>query len=142
MQLRSLVLLHALFLSLSQLLILAHQHMCTGTNIYVCNMYTMHTELQNRLLQNIRGGKRGNFHGFQQNANVLPLKLFLLHLKLFLLLFSFILICAHSKICIAEALVGFKAANRKSFPYIMHIVDEPQKFSPLNVLSYIYIYGN
>ena len=67
---------------------------------------------------------------------LLYLKLFLLHLKLFLLNFSFILICARSKICIAEAHVGFKAANRKSFPYIMHIVDEPQKFSPSNVLLY------
>ena len=32
--------------------------------------------------------------------------------------------------------MGFKAANRKSFPYIMHIVDEPRKFSPSNVLTY------
>ena len=32
--------------------------------------------------------------------------------------------------------MGFKAANRKGFPYIMHIVDEPQKFSPSNVLMY------
>ena len=47
-----------------------------------------------------------------------------------------ILICAHSKIRIAEARVGFKAANRESFPYIMHIVDEPRKFSPSNVLTY------
>ena len=37
---------------------------------------------------------------------------------------------------IAEARVGFKAANRESFPYIMHIVDEPRKFSPSNVLTY------
>ena len=28
------------------------------------------------------------------------------------------------------------SANRKSFPYIMNIVDELQKFSPLNVLLY------
>ena len=47
-----------------------------------------------------------------------------------------ILICAHSRIRIAEARVGFKAANRESFPYIMHIVDEPRKFSPSNVLTY------
>ena len=47
-----------------------------------------------------------------------------------------ILTCAHSKIRIAEARVGFKAANRESFPYIMHIVDEPRKFSPSNVLTY------
>ena len=32
--------------------------------------------------------------------------------------------------------MGFKAANRESFPYIIHIVDEPQKFSPSNVLTY------
>ena len=51
---------------------------------------------------------------------------------------NFIPICAHSKIRIAEARVGFKAANRESFPYIMHTVDEPRKFSPLNVLG-IYI---
>ena len=49
---------------------------------------------------------------------------------------NFILICAHSKIRIAEARVGSKAANRESFPYIMHIVDEPRKFSPSNVLTY------
>ena len=49
---------------------------------------------------------------------------------------NFILICAHSKIRIAEARVGFKAANRESFPYIMHIVDEPRKFSPSNVSTY------
>ena len=49
---------------------------------------------------------------------------------------NFILICAQSKIRIAEARVGFKAANRESFPYIMHIVDEPRKFSPSNVLTY------
>ena len=49
---------------------------------------------------------------------------------------NFVLICAHSKIRIAEARVGFKAANRESFPYIMHIVDEPRKFSPSNVLTY------
>ena len=49
---------------------------------------------------------------------------------------NFILICAHSKIRIAEARVGFKAANRENFPYIMHIVDEPRKFSPSNVLMY------
>ena len=49
---------------------------------------------------------------------------------------NYILICAHSKIRIAEARVGFKAANRESFPYIMHIVDEPRKFSPSNVLTY------
>ena len=49
---------------------------------------------------------------------------------------NFILICAHSKIRIAEARVGFKAANRESFPYTIHIVDEPRKFSPLNVLTY------
>ena len=42
----------------------------------------------------------------------------------------------HSKIRIAEARVGFKAANRESFPYIMHIVDEPRKFSPSNVMTY------
>ena len=48
---------------------------------------------------------------------------------------NFILICAHSKIRIAEARVGFKAV-RESFPYIMHIVDEPRKFSPSNVLTY------
>ena len=53
---------------------------------------------------------------------------------------NFILICAHSKIHIAEARVGFKAANRESFPYIMHIVDEPRKFSPSNVLTYT-VYG-
>ena len=47
-----------------------------------------------------------------------------------------ILICAHSRIRIAEARVGFKAANRESFPYIIHIVDEPRKFSPSNVLTY------
>ena len=35
---------------------------------------------------------------------------------------NFILICAHSKIRIAEARVGFKAANRESFLYIMHII--------------------
>ena len=29
-----------------------------------------------------------------------------------------------------------KSANHESFPYIMHIVDEPRKFSPLNVLTY------
>ena len=29
-----------------------------------------------------------------------------------------------------------KSANRESFPYIMHIVDEPRKFSPSNVLTY------
>ena len=52
---------------------------------------------------------------------------------------NFILICAHSKIRIAEARVGFKAANRESFPYIMHIVDEPRKFSPSNVLTYTVI---
>ena len=46
-------------------------------------------------------------------------------LKLFLLHYSFILLCAHSKIHIAEAHVGFKAANHESLPYIMHIVDEP-----------------
>ena len=52
-----------------------------------------------------------------------------------------VLICAHSKIRIAEARVGFKAANHESFPYIMHIVDEPQKFSPSNVLTYtVYVY--
>ena len=52
-----------------------------------------------------------------------------------------ILICEHSKIRIAEARVGFKAANRESFPYIMHIVDEPRKFSPSNVLTYtVYIF--
>ena len=45
-------------------------------------------------------------------------------IETFLLHFSFILICAHSKIRIAEVRVGFKAANRESFPYIMHIVDE------------------
>ena len=49
---------------------------------------------------------------------------------------NFILICAHSKIRIAKARVGFKAANRESFPYIMQIVDEPRKFSPSNVLTY------
>ena len=49
---------------------------------------------------------------------------------------NFILICAHSKIRIAEARVGFKAANCESFPYIMQIVDEPRKFSPSNVLTY------
>ena len=49
---------------------------------------------------------------------------------------NIILTCAHSKIRIAEARVGFKAANRESFPYIMHIVDEPLKFSPSNVLTY------
>ena len=32
--------------------------------------------------------------------------------------------------------MGFKAANCESFPYIMHIVDEPRKFSPSNVLTY------
>ena len=54
---------------------------------------------------------------------------------------NFILICAYSKIRIAEARVGFKAANRESFPYIMHIVDEPRKFSPSNVLTYtVYIH--
>ena len=37
---------------------------------------------------------------------------------------------------IAEACGSFKAANHKSFPYIMHIVDEPRKFSPSNVLTY------
>ena len=47
-----------------------------------------------------------------------------------------ILICAHSRIRIAEARVGFKAANRESFPYIIHIVDEPRKFSPSNVLTF------
>ena len=54
---------------------------------------------------------------------------------------NFILICAHSKIRIAEARVGFKAANRESFPYIMHIVDEPRKFSPSNVLTYTVLCG-
>ena len=49
---------------------------------------------------------------------------------------NFILICAHSKIRIAEAHLGFEAVNRESFPYIMHIVDEPRKFSPSNVLTY------
>ena len=49
---------------------------------------------------------------------------------------NFILICTYSKVRIAEARVGFKAANRESFPYIMHIVDEPRKFSPSNVLTY------
>ena len=43
---------------------------------------------------------------------------------------------AHSNIRIAEACGSFKAANRESFPYIMHIVDEPRKFSPSNVLTY------
>ena len=46
----------------------------------------------------------------------------------------------HSKIRIAEARVGFKAANRKSFPYIMHIADEPRKFSPSNVLMYTVVF--
>ena len=32
--------------------------------------------------------------------------------------------------------MGFKAANREGFSYIMHIVDEPRKFSPSNVLTY------
>ena len=32
--------------------------------------------------------------------------------------------------------MGFKAANHESFPYITHIVDEPRKFSPSNVLTY------
>ena len=32
--------------------------------------------------------------------------------------------------------MDFKAANRESFPYIMHIVDEPRKFFPSNVLLY------
>ena len=54
---------------------------------------------------------------------------------------NFILICAHSKIRIAEARVGFKAANRESFPYIMQIVDEPRKFSPSNVLTYTVLAG-
>ena len=49
---------------------------------------------------------------------------------------NYILICAHCKIRIAEARIGFKTANRESFPYIMHIVDEPRKFSPSNVLTY------
>ena len=40
------------------------------------------------------------------------------------------------KIRIAEARVGFKSANRESFTYIMHIVDEPRKFPPSNVLTY------
>ena len=53
---------------------------------------------------------------------------------------NFIPICAQSKIRIAEARVGFKAANRESFPYIMHIFDEPRKFSPSNVLTYTVIY--
>ena len=53
-----------------------------------------------------------------------------------------ILICAHSKIRIAEAHVGFKAANRESFPYIIHIVDEPRKFSPSNVLTYTVYTGD
>ena len=53
---------------------------------------------------------------------------------------NFILICAHSTILIAEACVSFKAANRESFPYIMHIVDEPRKFSPSNVLTYTVIH--
>ena len=53
---------------------------------------------------------------------------------------NFILICAHFKIRIAEVRVGFKAANRENFPYIMHIVDEPRKFSPSNVLTYT-VYG-
>ena len=52
-----------------------------------------------------------------------------------------ILICAHSRIRIAEARVGFKAANRESFPYIIHIVDEPRKFSPSNVLTYTVHYS-
>ena len=43
---------------------------------------------------------------------------------------------AHSKIHIAEARVELKSANCESFPYIMHIVDEPRKFSPSNVLTY------
>ena len=37
---------------------------------------------------------------------------------------------------IAEARAELKSANRESFPYIMHIVDEPRKFSPSNVLTY------
>ena len=50
------------------------------------------------------------------------------------------LICAHSKIHIAEARAELKSANRESFPYIMHIVDEPRKFSPSNVLTYTVYY--
>ena len=50
---------------------------------------------------------------------------------------NFIPICAHSNIHIAEACVGFKAANRKRFPYIMHIVDELQK----NSLECFDVYG-
>ena len=38
--------------------------------------------------------------------------------------------------------MGFKAANRESFPYIMHIVDEPRKFSPSNVLTYTVLLGS
>ena len=40
------------------------------------------------------------------------------------------------EIRIAEACRSFRAANYESFPYIMHIVDEPRKFSPLNGLMY------
>ena len=40
------------------------------------------------------------------------------------------------EIRIAEACGSFKATNRESFPYIMHIVDEPRKFPPSNVLTY------
>ena len=35
-----------------------------------------------------------------------------------------------------EVHVGFKATNCESFPYIMHIVDELQKFPP-QMLSYM-----
>ena len=39
--------------------------------------------------------------------------------------------------------MDLKAANREGFPYIMHIVDEPRKFSPSNVLTYtVYVVHN
>ena len=32
--------------------------------------------------------------------------------------------------------IHWTSENRESFPYIMHIVDEPRKFSPSNVLTH------
>ena len=84
--------------------------------------------------QNIRGGKLAQFLQILAKRECFTIETFPASL-------SFILICAHSKIRITEVRVGFKAANHESFPYIMHIVDEPRKFSPSNVLSYT-VYQN
>ena len=50
------------------------------------------------------------------------------------------ILSAHVKIIIIIFVRTFKNrqlwANHDSFPYIMNIVDKPQKFSPSNVLSY------